>query len=277
MEESKKLLAIDIGNTNVVLGVFENGKMINSWRMATDNKRAADEYGVLIDQMLRHDGIDPKDISDAVISTVVPPLLFTFQHMCLKYYGFMPLVVETGIKTGLKIKCDDPRQIGSDRIVNAVAAHTKYDGPLIVIDFGTATTFCVVTEDGEFLGGAIAPGIKTSASALYEHTAKLPNVDLEKPAKVICKNTIENIQSGLIYGHMGLTQRIVDGMKAELVSDYGKRYEDIRVIATGGMATMMEEGVDFIDAIDRRLTLDGLVILYEKNKTAAKRKRQSQQ
>ena len=267
------LLAIDVGNTNIVLGVFKDGKMLNSWRMATDNKRASDEYGVIIEQMLRHDGIDPAGIKDAVISTVVPSLLFTLQHMCLKYYNFMPLVVETGIKTGLKIKCDDPRQIGSDRIVNAVAAHAKYEGPLIVVDFGTATTFCVVTEDGEFLGGAIAPGIKTSAAALFEHTAKLPNVDLEKPAKVICKNTIESIQSGLIYGHMGLTQRLVDGMKAELVNDYGKRYEDIKVIATGGMATMMDEGVDFIDAIDRRLTLDGLVIIYEKNKTA-KRKRQ---
>lgn len=265
------LLAIDVGNTNVVLGIFKNKKMLTSWRMATDNKRSADEYGIMLDQMLKHEGFDVSDIDDVIISTVVPSLLFTLQHMCSMYFNIVPLVVETGIKTGLKIKCDDPRQIGSDRIVNSVAAHTKYEGPLIVIDFGTATTFCVVTEDGEFLGGAISPGIKTSAAALFEHTAKLPNVDLERPEKVICKNTIENIQAGLIYGHMGLTQRIVDGMKAELVSDYGKKYEDIKVVATGGLATMMDNGVDFIDVIDRRLTLDGLVIIYEKNKGLRKK------
>lgn len=265
------LLTVDVGNTNVVLGVFENRKMIGSWRMATDNKRSADEYGVIIDQMFRHDGISPKDIDDAIISTVVPSLLFTLQHMCLKYFNITPLVVETGIKTGLKIKCDDPRQIGSDRIVNAVAAHAKYDGSLIVVDFGTATTFCVVTEDAEFLGGAIAPGIKTSATALFEHTAKLPNVDLETPNRVICKNTIENMQAGLIFGQMGLAERIIEGMKKELVSDYGKKYEDIKVIATGGMATMVDSGVSCIDVIDRRLTLDGLVEVYEKNKAVRKK------
>ena len=265
------LLTIDVGNTNVVLGVFKGRIMVNSWRMATDNKRSADEYGVIIDQMFRHDGINPQDIDDAIISTVVPSLLFTLQHMCLKYFNITPLVVETGIRTGLKIKCDDPRQIGSDRIVNSVAAHAKYGGPLIVVDFGTATTFCVVTEDAEFLGGAIAPGIKTSASALFEHTAKLPNVDLEIPSRVICKNTIENMQAGLIFGHMGLAERIIEGMKQELVTDYGKKYEDIKVIATGGMATMVDKGVSCIDVIDRRLTLNGLVEIYEKNKIARKK------
>lgn len=266
------LLTIDVGNTNIVLGVFQNKKMIGSWRMATDNKRSSDEYGVIIHQMFRHEGIDPGDIQDAIISTVVPSLLFTLQHMCLKYFNITPLVVETGIRTGLKIKCDDPRQIGSDRIVNAVAAHAIYGGPLIVVDFGTATTFCVVTEDAEFLGGAIAPGIKTSAAALFEHTAKLPNVDLEPPGRVICKNTIENIQAGLLYGHMGLTERLIEGMKQELVSDYGKKYEDIKVIATGGMATMVDNGVSCIDIIDRRLTLNGLVLIYEKNQTGRKKR-----
>ncbi|MBQ6621705.1 MAG: type III pantothenate kinase [Mogibacterium sp.] len=265
------LLAIDVGNTNIVLGVFRGQKMITNWRLATDNKRSADEYGVIIDQMFRHDGLDPKDIDDVIISTVVPSLLFTLQHMCYKYFDNTPLIVETGIKTGLRIKCDDPRQIGSDRIVNAVAAHAKYRGPLIVVDFGTATTFCVVTDNAEFLGGAIAPGIKTSATALFQQTAKLPNVDLETPEKVICKNTIESIQSGLIYGHMGLAERLIDGMKQELVSDYGKKLEDIKVIATGGMATMVEKGVSCIDVIDKRLTLDGLVLIYEKNKTGRKK------
>ena len=265
------LLTIDVGNTNVVLGVFDGHTLVQSWRMATDNKRSADEYGVIIDQMFRHEGMDPKNITDAIISTVVPSLLFTLQHMCTKYFEINPLIVETGIKTGLKIKCDDPRQIGSDRIVNSVAAHAKYDGTLIVVDFGTATTFCVVTEDAEFLGGAIAPGIKTSASALFEHTAKLPTVDLETPKRVICKNTIENIQAGLIIGHMGLAERIIESMKQELVSDYGKKYEEIKVIATGGLATMVDEGVSCIDVIDRRLTLNGLVYIYEKNKTTRRK------
>lgn len=265
------LLAVDVGNTNVVLGVFNGGKLITSFRLATDNNRSADEYGIMIDQMFRHEGMDPADIDDVIISTVVPSLLFTLQHMCYKYFKISPIVVETGIKTGLRIKCDDPRQIGSDRIANAVAAHYKYGGSLIVVDFGTATTFCAVTEDGEFLGGAIAPGIKTSAKSLFEKTAKLPNVDLELPKKMICKNTIENMQAGLIYGHMGLTEYIIEGMKNELVSDYGKSYDDIKVIATGGMARMVETGVKCIDIIDKRLILEGLVMIYEKNKSSRKK------
>lgn len=260
------LLAIDVGNTNIVLGVFAGKKMVTSLRLATDARRTADEYGIIVDQMFRHEGIDPADIDDIIISSVVPSLLFALQHMSFKYFDTTPLIVETGVKTGLKIKCDDPRQIGSDRIVNAVAAHTKYECPLIVVDFGTATTFCAVTEDGEYLGGTIAPGIKISATALFEQTAKLPNVDLEKPGRVICKNTIESMQSGLIYGHMGLAERIIDGMKQELVSDYGKKYEDIKVVATGGMAPMVKSGVECIDVIDKRLTLDGLVVIYDKNK-----------
>jgi len=265
------LLAIDVGNTNVVLGVFDGRRMVANWRMATDNKRSADEYGIIIDQLFRHDNLKPADIDDAIISTVVPSLLFTLQHMCLKYFNITPLVVETGIKTGLRIKCDDPRQIGSDRIVNSVAAVEKYGGPVIVVDFGTATTFCVVTEDHEFLGGAITPGIKTSAMALFEHTAKLPNVDLEEPGRYICKNTIENMQAGLIYGHMGLAERLINGMKDELVSAYGKKREDIKVVATGGMAAMIKDGVSCIDTIDRRLTLNGLVCIYEKNKAGRKK------
>lgn len=265
------LLAIDIGNTNVVLGVFNGNRMITSLRLATDLGRSADEYGITIDQMFRHEGIDPGDIDDVIISTVVPSLLFTMQHMCLKYFDCTPLVVETGIKTGLRIKTDDPRQIGSDRIVNAVAAHTKYKCPLVVIDFGTATTFCAITEEGDYLGGTIAPGIKISASALFEKTAKLPNVDLERPGKTICKNTIQSIQSGLIYGHMGLTNYVVENMKKEMAEDYGVDPEKIKVVATGGLATMVKSDIDCIDFIEKRLTLDGLVILYNKNKKHRKK------
>ena len=260
------LLVVDVGNTNVVIGAVENSKLVMSWRLATDKTRSADEYGVIIDSMFRHDGFDPKDVKDVIISTVVPSLLFTLQHMCYRYFNVKPLIVETGIKTGLKIKCDDPRQIGSDRIVNTVAAHNKYEGSLIVADFGTATTFSVVTDKGEFLVGAIAPGIKTSSFALFEHTAKLPNVDLETPGRMICKNTIENMQAGLIYGHMGLAERLINGMKEELVNEYKKKENEIKVIATGGMSSMVEKGVDCIDIVDKRLALDGLVCIYEKNK-----------
>ena len=266
------LLAIDVGNTNLVLGVFNGEELVESWRMATDNNRTADEYGTMIDMMLRHDGIDPEQIDDIIIASVVPSLMFTLEHMCLKYYNRSAIVIETGIKTGLKIKYDDPRQVGADRIVNSVAAHTKYGGDLIVIDYGTATTFCCVTADGSFIGGAIAPGIKTQAAALFEHTAKLPNVDLELPGRYICKNTSEAMQSGLIYGHMGFTEHMIRGMKQEMSAETGTAPEDIKVVATGGMATMVESGVDCIDIIDRRLTLSGLQILYEKNKGLHKKR-----
>ncbi|MCF0140777.1 MAG: type III pantothenate kinase [Mogibacterium sp.] len=259
------LLAIDIGNTNVVLGVFEKREMIANWRLTTDTKRSADEYGTLIDAMFRLEGLEPSDIDDIIISSVVPPLIFTLQHVSYKYFNIEPIIVESGIKTGLKVKCDDPRQVGSDRIVNSVAAHSKYAGPLIVIDFGTATTFCVVTAEGEFIGGAIAPGIKTSSTALFQQTAKLPNVLLEKPETIICRNTTESIQSGLIYGHMGLAEFMVRGMKDEMVETLGIDRDSIKVIATGGMASMVESGVDCIDVIDKRLTLDGLLLIYEKN------------
>lgn len=266
------LLAIDVGNTNIVLGVFNGDELVESWRIATDNKRTADEYGTIIDMMLKHDGIDASSIDDVIISSVVPSLLFTLEHMCLKFYNRSPIVVETGIKTGLKIKYDDPRQVGADRIVNSVAAHTKYGGDLIVIDYGTATTFCCVTAEGSFIGGAIAPGIKTQAAALFEHTAKLPNVDLELPGKFICKNTSESMQAGLIYGHMGFTEHMIAGMKQEMSELTGTAPEDIKVVATGGMATMVESGVDCIDIIDRRLTLNGLQIMYEKNKGLHKKR-----
>ncbi|NLA70434.1 MAG: type III pantothenate kinase [Clostridiales bacterium] len=260
------LLAIDVGNTNVVFGIFRNQKLVESWRLTTDTRRSSDEYGTLIRQMFRDGGIDPADINDVIISSVVPSLVFTLEHMCFKCFDITPIIVETGVKTGLKIKCDDPRQVGADRIVNSVAANTKYGGPLIVVDFGTATTFCVVSEDGSFLGGAIAPGIKTAAASLFQQTAKLPTVDLEIPERMICKNTTECMQAGLIYGHMGMASFLINGMKDELVETQGVKRADIKVIATGGMATMMEKGVPEIDHIDRRLTLDGLLMIYEKNK-----------
>ena len=266
------LLAIDVGNTNIVVGVFEGDKLVESWRLATDNKRSADEYGTILGSMFRRFEIVEKDIDDIIIASVVPSLLFTLEHMCLKFYDKNPIVVEQGIKTGIKVKYENPRALGADRLVNSVAAHERYGGNLIVIDFGTATTFDCVSADGCFLGGAIAPGIKTQAAALFEHTAKLPNVDLEIPGKYICKNTSEAMQSGLIYGHMGFIEHMIRGMKQEMAADLGCEPEEIRVIATGGMATMVESGVDCIDIIDRRLTLSGLQIIYEKNKGLRKKR-----
>lgn len=266
------LLAIDVGNTNIVLGVFDGSTLVESWRLATDNKRSADEYGTIIAAMTSSQNITKDDIDDIIISSVVPSLLFTLEHMCLKYYGRNPIVIETGIKTGLKIKYDDPRQVGADRIVNCVAAHNRYGGNIIVVDFGTATTLTCVSEKGEFMGGAIAPGIKTQAAALFEHTAKLPNVDLELPGKFICKNTSEAMQSGLIYGHMGFTEHMIKGIKAEMAKELDCKEDEIKVVATGGMATMVESGVNCIDVIDRRLTLDGLQMLYDKNKGLIKKR-----
>ena len=266
------LLAIDVGNTNVVLGVFRDSTLVESWRLATDNKRSADEYGTIIDSMFRRVDINPEDIEDIIIASVVPSLLFTLEHMCLKFYNKNPIVVEQGIRTGIKIRYENPRALGADRLVNSVAAHIRYGGNLIIIDYGTATTFDCVSADGTFLGGAIAPGIKTQAAALFEHTAKLPNVDLEIPESFIARNTSEGMRSGLIYGHMGFTEHMVTGMKEEMCKELGCKAEDIKVIATGGMATMVESGVGCIDVIDRRLTLDGLQMLYEKNKGHKKKR-----
>lgn len=266
------LLAIDVGNTNIVVGVFEGDKLVESWRLATDNKRSADEYGTVLGSMYRRVEITEKDIDDIIIASVVPSLLFTLEHMCVKFYDKNPIVVEQGIKTGIKIKYENPRALGADRLVNSVAAHERYGGNLIVVDFGTATTFDCVSADGTFLGGAIAPGMKTQAAALFEHTAKLPNVDLEIPGRFIARNTSEGMQSGLIYGHQGFTEHMIKGMKQEMSEDLGCKPEDIKVIATGGMATMVESGVDCIDVIDRRLTLDGLQMLYVKNKGLNKKR-----
>ena len=267
------LLAFDVGNTNIVLGVFEDGKLIENWRMETDNKRSADEYGMVIKQLFDYSGLNAEDVEDVIISTVVPSILFTLQHLSMKYFNKKAIVIEPGIKTGLLIKYDNPKQVGADRIVNAVAAHAKYGGPLIIIDFGTATTFCAVTKNAEYLGGTIAPGLKISSEALFSMTAQLPKVELEEPGKVICKNTIQSMQSGLVYGHMGIVIYIVDRMKKELMemSDCG---EEPKVIATGGMASMMAEGVDCIDKVDKMLTLEGLKLIYEKNKKHKSKQRE---
>lgn len=263
------LLAFDVGNSNIVLGLFKDGKLITNWRIETDNNKSADEYGMLVNQLFQYEGLKTSDVKDVIISTVVPSVLYTLQHLSMKYFNKRAITVESGVKTGLIVKYDNPKQVGSDRIVNAVAAYHKYGGPLIIIDFGTATTFCAVTEKAEYLGGTIAPGLKISSEALFEKTSKLPKVELEEPGHTICKNTIQSMQSGLVYGHMGMVDYIVRTMKKELeaITESGK---PVTVVATGGLSAMINDGVDCIDYVDKMLTLEGLEIIYQKNKKTAK-------
>lgn len=259
------LLAFDIGNTNIVLGVFKGSELVTSWRIETDTRKSTDEYGMIVNQLFAYEGLDMKEIDDIIISTVVPSVLFTIQHLSQKYFNRQAIIVESGVKTGLIVKYDNPKQVGADRIVNSVAAFKKYGGPLIIIDFGTATTFCAVTDKAEYLGGTIAPGVKISAESLFEKTSKLPKVELEDPGHAICRNTIQSMQSGLVYGHMGIVDFIVKKMKAELKDLYPNTPE-AKVVATGGLATLIETGVECIDYVDKMLTLEGLQIIYEKNK-----------
>ncbi|MEG0829924.1 MAG: type III pantothenate kinase [Anaerovoracaceae bacterium] len=259
------LLAFDVGNTNIVLGIFENGELVQNWRLETDNNKSADEYGMIVNQLFQYEGLDLGKVEDVIISTVVPSVLYTLQHLSMKYFNKRAIVIGPGIKTGVIIKYDNPKQVGADRIVNAVAAHTKYGGPLIIIDFGTATTFCAITEKAEYIGGTIGPGLKISSEALFEKTAKLPKVELEEPGAVICRNTIQSMQSGLVYGHMGMVDYIVKKMKAEL-KEYCQTDEEVKVIATGGLATMIDSGIGCIDHVDKMLTLEGLEMIYRKNK-----------
>jgi type III pantothenate kinase len=260
------LLAFDVGNSNIVMGVFRDGTLIQNWRMETVNHKSADEYGMVINQLFDYEGLSTDDVDDVIISTVVPSTLYTLQHLAVKYFKKRALVIGPGIRTGLIIKYDNPKQVGADRVVNAVAGLSKYGGPLIIVDLGTATTFCAVSEKWEYLGGSIAPGLKISSDALFEKTAKLPRVELEEPGRVICRNTIESMQSGLVYGHMGMVDYIINKMKKEF-AEYASSDRPVRVIATGGIANMIDDGIDSIDIVDKQLTLEGLQFIYEKNKT----------
>jgi len=259
------LLAFDVGNTNTVLGVFRDGELVQNWRLETTRRYSADEYGMIVNQFLEFEGLKFQDIKDVIISTVVPSVLYTLQHMVQKYIGTRAMVVGPGIKTGLKIIYDDPTQVGADRIVNGVSALSKYGGPVVIIDFGTATTFCACTKDWRYVGGAIAPGIRISSEALFEKTAKLPRVEFEEPSTFICKNTIESMQSGLIFGQRGMVEYLTKHMKEELAEIDGTG-EKVRVIATGGMSNLIANGTDCIDIVDKMLTLEGLVYIYERNK-----------
>lgn len=256
------ILVMDVGNTNIKLGLFDSVSLQKSWRISTQRNQTADEYGVTISNLLREDGYDKKIIEGIIFSSVNPSLNFTLGQMCKYYFNVTPMQVGPGIKTGLNLKYKDPKEVGSDRIVNSVAVHSIYKKTVIVIDFGTASTFNVVTKSGEFLGGVIAPGIKVTASALTDAGAKLPKVELVKPQSVISQTTSSNMQSGIINGFIGLCEYIVRKMKEELAE---KGETDVLVVATGGMCELISDEEKIIDVKDRSLTLKGLKILYDMN------------
>lgn len=253
------LLAFDIGNTNMVIGIYREKDLVTYWRISTDKRKTADEYGILMQELLSCHQISPREVTDIIFSSVVPPVIGVLEEMAFKYYHLKPLIVGPGVKTGMPILYENPKEVGADRIVNAVAAYERYGGPLIIVDFGTATTFCAISAKGEYLGGAITPGINISTEALFQKTAKLPKVELIPPKRVIGKNTVNAIQSGIIYGYSGLVDGIVKRMKPELGG------EKVKVIATGGLAELIAQNTETVETVDKLLTLEGLRLIYERN------------
>jgi type III pantothenate kinase len=253
------LLAIDIGNTNVVLGVLDKERLVENWRVGTNTQITPDEYAMIFKDLFGFAGVEFKQIAGVIISSVVPPLLPVMIEMSKKYFHLNPMIVTHEIKTGITIRYDNPKEVGADRIVNAAAAYKLYGGPIIIVDFGTATTFCAVTKNGEYLGGAISPGVKISAEALFQRASKLPRVELAKPATVIGADTVSAMQAGIIYGYAGLVDGIVERMKKELSME-------ARVVATGGLAELVSPETKTIQEIKPHLTLEGLRLLFEINR-----------
>lgn len=264
------LLAIDVGNTNTVLGLYrldgEKPELAAHWRVTTHRTQTSDEYGVLFVNLFEMNGLKPAEVTHIIVSSVVPPVDSTLRQVCATYFKLEPLFVEPGIKTGMPVLVDNPTELGADRLVNAIAAFERYGGPCIVVDFGTATTFDVISAKGEYLGGAISPGLGISADALFSRAARLGRVDIRRPAKVIGTNTVTHLQSGLYYGYIGL----VDGILERMIAELG---QPARVIATGGLARQISEDSRYIAEIDDMLTLDGLRILFERNRAIKPRSR----
>ena len=258
------ILLVDVGNTNIVLGVHNGQEYIASCRISSDGNKTSDEYSIQVMQLFNVSEIDPKEIKGVIVSSVVPNIMHSLENMLRKCFCHEPIIVGPGIKTGINIKYDNPKEVGADRIVNAVAAHEIYKKSAIIIDFGTATTFCALRKNGDYLGGCICPGIRISADALFERAAKLPRVELEVPKTIICKSTVTSMQAGILFGYIGQVEYIVKKMKEEIKNSKNK--EEPLVIATGGLANLIAKQTDFIDIVDSDLTLEGLKILYEKNK-----------
>lgn len=256
------LLAIDIGNTNITLGVFREQEMMGKFRMTTKQPRTSDEYGITLRELLRNQNMDPDRIDAVIIASVVPDIMHSFGSAIIKYFGHKPIVVSAGIKTGIRVATEHPRQTGPDRIVDAVAAYRLYGAPIIVVDFGTATTYDLVEPDGTFGIGVTAPGIRTSARALWGGAAMLPEIEIRKPESILAKETISSMQAGLVYGYIGQTEYIIRKLKEE------SGYLDAKVVATGGLGNIIVSETDSIDYYDSDLTLKGLQLIYEKNRRA---------
>jgi len=252
------LLAFDVGNTNILLGTYKGKQLTNHWRVSTYRQRTADEFGILLKNLFEFKKLGFSDIDGVAISSVVPQLQPALLDMTQNYFGLKPLVIGPGIKTGMPLRFDNPKEVGADRIVNAVAAYAQYGGPAIVVDFGTATTFDLISADGEYLGGAIAPGIGISMEALFQRAAKLPRVELVAPPGVVGRNTVNSMQSGILYGFVGQVEGIVTRMQRELPTK-------ARVVATGGLADLIGKHTAAVEVIDEFLTLAGLRMIYELN------------
>ncbi len=252
------IFVCDVGNTNIVLGIYQGEELTHHWRIATSREKTEDEFAMLIEDLLQHAGLGFLDFEGVILSSVVPSIMFSLERMSEKYFKKAPLIVGPGIKTGLNLKVDNPREIGADRIVNAVAGVHFYQSPLIIVDFGTATTFCYINEQDHYLGGAIAPGITVSTEALYEAASKLPRIELTKPETIVGKNTISAMQSGIVFGYVGLVEGIVSRMIKQAKTKP-------KVIATGGLASFIAKETDLVDHIDPFLTLKGLYLIYQRN------------
>lgn len=253
------ILVVDAGNTNITLGVFEGEKLLGNYRMTTKVSRTSDEYGIFIINLLEKNGIDSTAITGVIISSVVPNIMYSFTSAIKKYFGVKPIIVGAGIKTGINIAIANPKSMGADRIVDAVAAYKLYGGPVIVLDFGTATTHDIITKDGALIAGVTSPGIRISANALWKDTAMLPEIEIKKPDTILAKNTVTSMQAGLFYGYVGQTEYIIRKIKEEF------QEENVKVVATGGLGKLISEETEYIDIYDKDLTLKGLRIVYDYN------------